>query len=113
MDSGFRHFMDWWSGHRGHGDEATIREALCALMFNAEAYLHAMLSEAKTDTYLRQNRTQAHAIDADGAMLLSVTGSDDPLTIPHFGPGSPAATTGGPTGRVYVGEDDSTVYNPV
>jgi hypothetical protein len=40
MKSGFRHFMDWWTGHRfGDVDE----EALCALLFNVQGYLHEMI----------------------------------------------------------------------
>ena len=45
MDSAFRHFMDWWAAHRGHGTDPA--EAICALMFNAEAYLHALLVARK------------------------------------------------------------------
>lgn len=43
MDSGFRHFMDWWAGHRGQPVDQ--KEAICALMFNAEAYLLALLQD--------------------------------------------------------------------
>jgi hypothetical protein len=45
IDSGHRHFVDWWLAHRGHATQADVREAICALMFNAEAYLHALLLE--------------------------------------------------------------------
>jgi hypothetical protein len=47
MDSAFRHFMDWWLAHREHGGD--VQEAICALMFNAEAYLHAVLMEPAED----------------------------------------------------------------
>lgn len=42
MKSAWRHFMDWWKGHRADEAEAT-EEAICALMFNAEGYLHELL----------------------------------------------------------------------
>jgi len=39
MKSGFRHFMDWWMVHRGFPSRDGIVEALCGLIFNANAYL--------------------------------------------------------------------------
>lgn len=45
IDSGTRHYMDWWLHHRGYNGNACepIEEALCALMFNVMAYLkHVM-----------------------------------------------------------------------
>jgi hypothetical protein len=114
MDSAFRHFMDWWSGHRGHASRSEVQEALCALMFNAEAYLHAMLTEPVVEvevetTVLRDSTTWPAPFggcmgDPDPEPVLTVAGSDEPLPLPTFGPGSPAATTGGPDGRVYAGE---------
>lgn len=45
MKSAWRHFVEWWFGHRngvdGHRD--MIEEALCALMFNVMGYLHEVL----------------------------------------------------------------------
>jgi hypothetical protein len=48
-DSGTRHHMDWWLHHRGYGDlaEEPLQEALCALMFNAMAYLKHLLDEER------------------------------------------------------------------
>ena len=50
MKSGFRHFHDWWKLHRsalgvvnGKLDYEALEEAICALMFNAEGYLHVIL----------------------------------------------------------------------
>ena len=40
MKSGWRHFMDWWACHRASQDPA---EALCALLFNVQGYLHEIL----------------------------------------------------------------------
>lgn len=47
IDSGWRHFMDWWLHHRGYSEETTedLEESLCALMFNIQAYLFKMLSD--------------------------------------------------------------------
>ena len=43
MKSGWRHFFDWWKAHRGHHIEYGIEETLCALIFNAQGYLHEVL----------------------------------------------------------------------
>lgn len=44
IKSGFRHFMDWWSQHRGGAvNEVGLEDAICALMFNCEGYLHELL----------------------------------------------------------------------
>ena len=43
MDSMWRHFMDIWLYHRGHGVETAheeLQDALCAMMFNVMGYLH-------------------------------------------------------------------------
>jgi len=47
MQSGFRHFMDWWKEHRGHKSRDGVEEALCGLMFNAMGYLHEHLKNKK------------------------------------------------------------------
>ncbi len=43
MKSGFRHFMDWWRAHRGLPAREGMEEALCALLFNVQGYLHEHL----------------------------------------------------------------------
>lgn len=59
MKSGWRHFMDWWRIHRSytvaHGrgeavnpEQDELEEAICALMFNAEGYLHELLKQRNT-----------------------------------------------------------------
>lgn len=56
MKSMWRHFLDVWAIHRGYqridkltGKEITLKEALCALLFNVMGYLHEILkSENKT-----------------------------------------------------------------
>jgi hypothetical protein len=43
MKSLWRHFIDVWTNHRGVRSELPIEEALCALIFNAQCYLHEVL----------------------------------------------------------------------
>lgn len=43
MKSGYRHFMDWWLEHRGFKSREGLEEALCALLFNIQGYLHETL----------------------------------------------------------------------
>jgi hypothetical protein len=52
MKSGWRHFFDWWKLHRGidatspeDGHQIDKVEALCALLFNVQGYLHELLKE--------------------------------------------------------------------
>lgn len=47
VKSAYRHFMDWWMFSRGFSTRETIEDSLCALIFNASAYLHAKLLERK------------------------------------------------------------------
>jgi hypothetical protein len=43
MKSMFRHFMDVWVEHRNPIDPESQEEALCALLFNVQGYLHELL----------------------------------------------------------------------
>lgn len=45
MKSGWRHFFDWWTEHRGFVSKEGLEEALCALLFNAMGYLYEVLKE--------------------------------------------------------------------
>lgn len=45
MKSAWRHFMDFWLFHRGYKGRETIEDALCALIFNANGYLHELEKE--------------------------------------------------------------------
>lgn len=49
MKSLFRHFMELWSLHRSEADGESyildLENALCAVMFNCEGYLHELLKE--------------------------------------------------------------------
>ena len=43
MRSAWRHFLDWWMCHREGLPEDRLEEALCALLFNIQGYLHEHL----------------------------------------------------------------------
>lgn len=45
MKSGWRHFFEVWTIHRGYGVNDLLEDALCALMFNVEGYLHEVLKK--------------------------------------------------------------------
>ena len=45
MKSAWRHFVDWWCEHRYFTDYDVIEEALCALLFNVQGYLHEILKQ--------------------------------------------------------------------
>jgi hypothetical protein len=40
MDSGWRHFHDWWMEHDGYESREGLTDALCGLLFNVMGYLH-------------------------------------------------------------------------
>lgn len=43
MKSAFRHFHDWWKQHRKWKSAEDIEDSICAVIFNASAYLHERL----------------------------------------------------------------------
>lgn len=45
IKSAWRHFMAWWQEHRGYGSPEGLEETLCAMIFNAQGYLHEVLKE--------------------------------------------------------------------
>jgi len=45
IKSAWRHFHDWWMEHRGFKSREGVEEALCALLFNVQGYLHELLKE--------------------------------------------------------------------
>ncbi len=51
MKSGWRHFMDWWAGHRdpalGPEEQEDFEDAICAVLFNASGYLHEYLKRGR------------------------------------------------------------------
>lgn len=52
MKSGFRHFMDWWKGHRERHVNILLEDALCALLFNVQGYLHELLQQRRSNLTL-------------------------------------------------------------
>jgi hypothetical protein len=45
IKSGWRHFMDWWKEHRGISTKEGLENAVCAVIFNAQGYLHEHLKK--------------------------------------------------------------------
>jgi hypothetical protein len=45
MKSACRHFIDWWMQHRGYKGQEDIADSICALIFNAMAYLYKIESD--------------------------------------------------------------------
>ena len=45
LESAFRHLHDWWLIDEGHAEEARedLKEALCAVIFNAQGRLHNLM----------------------------------------------------------------------
>ena len=47
--SAWRHFAEWWQFHRcGGGTYAEQEDAICALIFNAQGYLHELIKMRKS-----------------------------------------------------------------
>ena len=42
IKSAWRHFMDFWSFHRGFEGRETKEDAICGLLFNVMGYLHEL-----------------------------------------------------------------------
>lgn len=47
MKSGLRHVFDWWLEHRGETSRDGLKDALCAVIFNASGYLFELLKDEK------------------------------------------------------------------
>jgi hypothetical protein len=72
MKSAWRHLLDWWLHHRGLGDQAgeEIEESICALIFNAQGYLHERLkARLAAHREVRARVTLAVAAKAEQAAL--------------------------------------------
>ena len=65
VKSAHRHFLDWWKAHRGYstrsGDD--IEDEICALIFNAQGYLHELLKSSTANKPAKGHRFVA--TDAD------------------------------------------------
>lgn len=47
MKSLLRHIQDMWLEHRGFKSRDEMEEVICAIIFNAQGYLHELLKERK------------------------------------------------------------------
>lgn len=45
MKSLWRHFHDVWKHYRGYPTKDSLEDSLCAVLFNAQGYLHEVLKE--------------------------------------------------------------------
>lgn len=45
MKSAWRHFHAWWMEHRGYQSREGVEDAICGVIFNAQAYLLKILKE--------------------------------------------------------------------
>src|SRR5690348_6912275 len=92
IKSGFRHFMDWWSEHRGLPTSEGLEEALCALIFNASGYLHETLR-------LRYDESSNSVNEPKGQEHGSETVSNGGGVPPREEPGVGGTLAGGHSGR--------------
>jgi len=63
MKSLWRHFLDMWFLHRGYkridkqtGEELTMKEVLCAILFNVQGYLYEILKPKEETQQEKINR---------------------------------------------------------
>ena len=57
MKSACRHFIDWWAQHRGYKGQEDITDNICALIFNAMAYLYKIESDIHNGKRNSNNQT--------------------------------------------------------
>jgi len=55
IKSTFRHFLDLWLEHRGFKSRENIEEALCAIIFNIQGYLHEEIKEKEKRNGRKKN----------------------------------------------------------
>lgn len=82
IKSGCRHQFDWWSEHRGIQTPDGIEEAICAVLFNAQGYLHE---------YLKAKHAHAPQRVAEPAVR---PGSPDAAVEELMPPGAPPLAVG-------------------
>jgi hypothetical protein len=94
MKSGYRHFNDWWAGHR-YGDTPMIDRkptmaALCGLLFNVMGYMHEELKRHPEVDFDGDNPTPEMKRRQDTVKFLELTAcpadvvfldTDDPENI--------------------------------
>lgn len=72
MKSGFRHFMAWWLEHRGHKTENGIEDAICGIMFNAQAYLLKLLKDKNEKKFVCPARWEIELESGCGWFVSSI-----------------------------------------
>ena len=105
MGSLVRHVLDLWLFHRGYAGRETIKEALCAILFNAQAYLFSMLIQEEEGLYRPSDHNSLAGLENDDAPQYPLPNSDRD--------GLPCAWCGGDTATghqrlcptLYVGEE--------
>lgn len=86
MKSGWRHFFAWWAEHRGLDTDEGIENAMCALLFNVQGYLHEYLKAREEGGYVVSSYV---AFDDDEPPLRAGEAYDA-----HIGQNYPATDTG-------------------
>lgn len=76
MKSAFRHFVDWWKEHRGVSTRDGLEDALCALLFNAEGYLHELLKRRQSNIQVGLENKQRSGYEVDGGASLGSSSSN-------------------------------------
>ncbi|OJX48977.1 hypothetical protein [Devosia sp. 66-22] len=84
MKSGFRHFFDWWTIHRGWKKIALepLEVALCGLLFNVSGYLHEVIksrldAEAWVEAVRDEVAREQAAREGGEQLELPLTGGAD------------------------------------
>ncbi len=97
IKSGFRHFFDMWSEHRGISTPEGLELAACGLLFNVMGYLHEHLKAVNTPA----EPALLHAVEAPMppaiAELIARSDDDDGMGLKAgeaYIPNPPATNTG-------------------
>ena len=108
MKSMWRHFMDVWTIHRKWNDDADIKEALCALMFNAQGYLHEILKRER----LKPGDIGYTYTDSDGITTTIINANQKTPTLPPATPQEWLAFQRNMTAASLPSEDDENGPEP-
>lgn len=83
MKSMWRHFFDVWKMHRYDEGDAPLEEALCALLFNVQGYLHEKLKNPRRVSDMNLSNRQDRLEERVGELAPN---QPPPGTIPTKGP---------------------------
>ncbi len=98
IDSGFRHFHDWWMEHRGYESREGIKDALCGLLFNVQSYLLTVLEEERANNEEEERLLRAIFPDpqVDPEQTVTEVSGDIHATGGAGGSGLPPIEVGAP-----------------